>query len=185
MGVDPESRFEEIYGSSYGALLGYALRRCPDPDDAADVVAETFTVAWRRMAEVPEGDEARLWLFGVARNVLANQRRGERRHERRTAALRAELAASPVVASSLAAELPGEDLSPMGRVFRSLSDDDRELLALVAWERLDPGQIARTLGISRNAARVRLYRARKRFARGLDEAGIERPRAVVIEGSAL
>ncbi|MEV4112259.1 sigma-70 family RNA polymerase sigma factor [Nonomuraea sp. NPDC049695] len=180
MGVDPESRFEEIYGSSYGPLLGYALRRCSDPDDAADVVAETFMVAWRRMEEVPEGDEARLWLFGVARNVLANQRRGERRHEQRTAALRAQLAASPLVA-----EPPREDLSQLGRVFRALSEDDRELLALVAWERLDPGQIAKVLGISRNAVRVRLYRARKRFARGLAQAGIEYSRAVAMEGSSL
>ncbi|MEV0232543.1 sigma-70 family RNA polymerase sigma factor [Nonomuraea sp. NPDC050786] len=180
MGVDPESRFEEIYGSSYGPLLGYALRRCSDPDDAADVVAETFMVAWRRIEEVPKGDEARLWLFGVARNVLANQRRGERRHEQRTAALRAQLAATPLVA-----EPPGEDLSQLGRVFRALSEDDKELLALVAWERLDPGQIARVLGISRNATRVRLYRARKRFARGLAEAGIDCSRAVAMEGSNL
>ncbi|MFC4122622.1 RNA polymerase sigma factor [Nonomuraea zeae] len=70
-------------------------------------------------------------------------------------------------------------------MFRRLPDDDGELLSLVAWERLDPGQIARTLGISRNAVRVRLYRARKRFARGLAEAGIERAQAVAIEGSAL
>ncbi|MEV0378749.1 sigma-70 family RNA polymerase sigma factor [Nonomuraea sp. NPDC050643] len=178
MGDDPEGRFEEIYASSYRPLLGYALRRCPDPDDAADVVAETFLVAWRRLTEIPEGDEARLWLFGVARKVLANLRRGERRHERRTAALRGQLAAVP-----LAADPAGQDLSQMGRVFRALSEDDREVLALVAWERLDPGQIATVLGISRNAVRVRLYRARKRFARGLAKAGIDYSRAVAMEGS--
>jgi RNA polymerase sigma-70 factor (ECF subfamily) len=181
MGADPESRFEEVYGSSYGPLLGYALRRCADPDDAADVVAETFMIAWRRIAEVPEGDEAKLWLFGVARKVLANHRRGERRHEQRTAALRAQLAASPLVAQGP----PAADLSQLGRVFRALPDDDRELLSLVAWERLDPGQIAKTLGISRNAARVRLYRARRRFARALAEVGIDTGRAVAVEGSVL
>ncbi|GAA3666657.1 sigma-70 family RNA polymerase sigma factor [Nonomuraea antimicrobica] len=179
MGVDPESRFEEIYGSSYRPLLGYALRRCPDPDDAADVVAETFLTAWRRIEEVPHGDEARLWLYGVARNVLANHRRGERRHERRTAALRAQLAASP-----MAAERPAEDLSRIGQVFRALPEDDRELLALVAWERLNPGQIAKIVGVSANTVRVRLYRARRRFARGLAAEGIDHSRAVAIEGSA-
>lgn len=53
-----------------------------DPADAADAVAETFLVAWRRLGEVPDGREARLWLFGVCRRVLANHRRGElrRRH---------------------------------------------------------------------------------------------------------
>ncbi|MEV0615301.1 sigma-70 family RNA polymerase sigma factor [Nonomuraea sp. NPDC050404] len=178
MGVDPESRFEELYGASYRPLLGYALRRCPDPDDAADVVAETYLIAWRRLAEVPRGDEARLWLFGVARKVLANQRRGERRHERRTEALRAQLAASPLVAES-------PDLSQMGQVFKSLPEDDRELLALVAWERLSPGEIAKVLGVSANVVRVRLYRARRRFARRLNEAGIAHSHAVAFEGSTL
>ncbi|AQZ69321.1 RNA polymerase, sigma-24 subunit, ECF subfamily [[Actinomadura] parvosata subsp. kistnae] len=180
MGADPERRFEELYASSYRPLLGYALRRCPDPDDAADVVAETFMVAWRRIEEVPQEDEARLWLFGVARKVLANQRRGERRHEQRTAALRAQLAASPLVA-----ELPGEDFSQLGQVFRSLPEDDRELLALVAWERLSPSEIAKVLGTSANVVRVRLYRARSRFARRLAEAGVRHSRAVAFEGSRL
>ncbi|MER6506710.1 sigma-70 family RNA polymerase sigma factor [Nonomuraea sp. NPDC001636] len=180
MGADPESRFEEIYAFSYRPLLGYALRRCPDPDDAADVVAETFMIAWRRIEEVPGGEEARLWLYGVARKVLANHRRGERRHERRTEALRAELAAAPVVAGPSV-----EDLSPLARAFKTLSDDDRELLALVAWEKLDTGQIATALGITRNAVRVRLYRARRRFARRLAEAGVERTQAVALEGSPL
>ncbi|MFI7610041.1 RNA polymerase sigma factor [Nonomuraea terrae] len=178
MGVDPESRFEEIYASSYRLLLGYALRRCPDPDDAADVVAETFLIAWRRIEEVPKGDEARLWLYGVARKVLANHRRGELRHERRTAALRAELAATP-----LAAEPTGADFTAMGQVFRALPGDDRELLALVAWERLSPGQIAKVLGVSSNVVRVRLFRARRRFARGLAGAGIDHSHTVAFEGS--
>ncbi|WP_434096145.1 sigma factor-like helix-turn-helix DNA-binding protein [Streptosporangium roseum] len=57
-------------------------------------------------------------------------------------------------------------------VFRSLSDDDRELLSLVAWEGLGREEIATTLGLSRNAVRIRLYRARRRFSRALDEAGV-------------
>lgn len=82
----PVRRFVEIYESAYEPILGYVLRRYPHPETAADVVAETFTIAWRRIEEVPKGDEARLWLYGVARRVLANHRRGERRHEQRTAA---------------------------------------------------------------------------------------------------
>ncbi|WP_433513582.1 RNA polymerase sigma factor [Nonomuraea sp. CA-143628] len=180
MGTDPPDRFVEIYEQAYRPILGYVLRRCQDPDDAADVVAETFTIAWRRIEEMPEGDEARLWLFGVARRVLANHRRGERRHEQRTAALREQLAASPLLA-----HLPQQDLSAIGRVLADLSDDDRELLTLVAWEHLDTAQVARTLGLSRNAVRVRLYRARKRFSRGLAKAGIDHPRAIEFQESAL
>ena len=55
----------------------YALRRVDAPEDAADVVAETFLVAWRRFGEVPVDDGARLWLYATARQVIANQRRGD------------------------------------------------------------------------------------------------------------
>jgi DNA-directed RNA polymerase specialized sigma24 family protein len=72
-------RFEELYAANCGPILGYVLRRTDNPDDAADVIAETFLTAWRRLDAVPPGDEARLWLYGVARRVLANYRRGERR----------------------------------------------------------------------------------------------------------
>ncbi|MER5326668.1 RNA polymerase sigma factor [Streptosporangium roseum] len=177
MGFDPHGRFVQIYEHAYRPILGYVLRRCQDPDDAADVVAETFAVAWRRIDEIPPGDEARLWLYGVARKALANHRRGERRHERRTTALREQIAASPALAGPLPAEY-----TQLGQVFRGLNDDDRELLSLVVWEKLDTEQVARTLGITRNAVRVRLHRARKRFARALADAGIDLP---LFERSAL
>ncbi|MGV9323930.1 RNA polymerase sigma factor [Streptosporangium sandarakinum] len=170
MGLNSHSRFVQIYEHAYRPILGYVLRRCADPEDAADVVAETFATAWRRIDEIPPGDEARLWLYGVARHTLANHLRGERRREQRTAALREQILASPTLSGP-----PPAEYTQLGRVFRALSDDDRELLSLVAWEKLDTEQMARTLGITRNAVRVRLYRARKRFARALADAGIDLP----------
>ncbi|MFJ2031502.1 RNA polymerase sigma factor [Streptosporangium sp. NPDC087985] len=170
MGPNSHGRFVQIYEHAYRPILGYVLRRCTDPEDAADVVAETFATAWRRIDEIPPGDEARLWLYGVARNTLANHLRGERRHEQRAAALREQIIASPVLSGS-----PPAEYTQLGRVFRALPDDDRELLSLVAWEKLDTEQMARTLGITRNAVRVRLHRARKRFARALADAGIDLP----------
>ncbi|MEV7908225.1 RNA polymerase sigma factor, partial [Streptomyces anulatus] len=85
-------RFETVYRETYGQITAYAARRCDSPQDAADVVAETFTVAWRRMDELPSGEEATLWLYGVARRVLANHRRGEVRRQARSVELDAELA---------------------------------------------------------------------------------------------
>ncbi|WP_067179886.1 RNA polymerase sigma factor [Microtetraspora niveoalba] len=170
MGSDPHGRFVQIYEHAYRPILGYVLRRCEDPDDAADVVAEVFVTAWRRIDEIPSGDEARLWLYGVARRTLANHRRGERRHEQRTAALREQLAVSPALSGS-----PPGEYTQLGQAFRMLGDDDKELLSLVAWEKLDTEQVARTLGITRNAVRVRLHRARKRFARALAASGIDLP----------
>jgi DNA-directed RNA polymerase specialized sigma24 family protein len=72
--VEPtlEERFEGLFRQNYAAVRAYALRRAPH-DVAQDVAAETFLVAWRRLDDVP--DDALPWLYGVARRVLANQRR--------------------------------------------------------------------------------------------------------------
>ncbi|MFF4775339.1 RNA polymerase sigma factor [Microtetraspora fusca] len=165
---DPRlARFEAVYRETYGQITAYAVRRCDSPQDAADIVAETFTVAWRRIGELPPGEEAVLWLYGVARNVLANHRRGEVRRQARSVELDAEMA-------DLYGAAPdsGVALTAIAEVFRSLPDDDRELLSLVAWEGLDRHQIATALGVSRNAVRIRLHRARRRFSRALAEAGV-------------
>jgi RNA polymerase sigma-70 factor (ECF subfamily) len=73
---DAHIRFRRLFDDAERDLLAYALRRVDRPEDAADVVAETFLVAWRRLDDVPPGAQARLWLYGVARRQLANQRRG-------------------------------------------------------------------------------------------------------------
>ncbi|WP_157253475.1 RNA polymerase sigma factor [Nonomuraea typhae] len=160
-------RFAEIYTATYEQILGYAMRRCDSPEDAADIVAETYATAWRRVDRLPGGDEARLWLYGVARNTLANHRRGQIRRQRRSAELNVDIA-------DLYARTPEHtvELGAIARTFRELGDDDRELLSLVAWEGLDHAQIAKVLGVSRNAVRIRLHRARKRFSRALERAGV-------------
>lgn len=151
-------RFETVYAANHGPVLGYVLRRTGNPDDAADVIAETFLTAWRRLDDMPAGDAARLWLYGVARRVLANHHRGERRRSALADRLRADLAAAPPPP-----QFTGE-LAGIAQAFRRLPEADRELLALAGWEGLDAGQIAVTLGCSRNAARIRLHRARRRIA---------------------
>ena len=151
-------RFEEIYAANHAAIMGYVLRRTDNPDDAADVIAETFLTAWRRLGDVPDGGGARLWLYGVARRVLANHHRGERRRTALADRLRADLAAA-----YRAREYSGE-LAGIADAFGGLPAADRELLALAAWEGLDTGQIAAVLGCSANAVRIRRHRARRRFA---------------------
>src|SRR5580704_7606199 len=61
-----QRRFEVVYAAHRGPVLGYVLRRTGNPDDAADVIAETFLTAWRRLEEIPRDPQARLWLYGVA-----------------------------------------------------------------------------------------------------------------------
>ncbi|RSN14664.1 RNA polymerase subunit sigma-24 [Nonomuraea sp. WAC 01424] len=168
--TDSQHRFEAMYRQTYDQILGYAVRRCSSPEDAADVVAETYVIAWRRMAELPRGEAGKIWLYGVARRVLANHRRGERRRATRHAELTAEIEAL------YARPSPQTGTDEVGEAMNLLSDDDRELLALSIWEELDPGEIAKVLGCSRNAARIRLHRARKRFAKALEEARPPVPR---------
>jgi RNA polymerase sigma factor (sigma-70 family) len=160
------ARFRAVYDANYHRVLGYVLRRTSSREDAEDVVAETFLTAWRRLEQVPDGSGARPWLYGVARNTLANQRRGERRRKRLTGWLRTEPTSPQTVDA-------GSEVAWVAAAFARLRDCDREVLALAAWEGLDPGEIAVVLGCSRNAARIRLYRARRRLARELQAA---RPR---------
>jgi RNA polymerase sigma-70 factor (ECF subfamily) len=156
---EAEERFSRLYAAHARDVLTYALPRvAAGPEDAADVVAETFLVAWRRLDDVPPGDEAKLWLYGTARRTLANQRRGERRRNRLSSRLGEELA------TAVAASPPrSRDGAGLLRVLDGLREDDREILMLAGWEELKSPQIARVLGISAVAARARLRRARRRL----------------------
>lgn len=164
------ARFEEVYEANYHRILGYAMRRTHDVE-AADVVAETFTIAWRRLGDVPEGEAARLWLYGTARRVLANRRRAERRRVRLQARMRDRATLTSV-------ETEPANRDGLAAAFARVPADQRELLALVAWEELDSRQIATVLGCSTNAVRIRLHRARRRLAVELERDGIavKRPR---------
>lgn len=157
-------RFTKLYCEQGRDVLAYALRRVGDPETAADVVAETFLVAWRRLDEVPLDDRGRLWLYGVARLVIANLHRAERRRtrlgRRLAESLRTELATQPT---------PVGEATEVLRAIGELGEEDRELLLLISWEELSPGQAAEVLGISSLAARSRLHRARRRLRALLEQ----------------
>jgi RNA polymerase sigma-70 factor (ECF subfamily) len=162
---DTATRFERCFTDNYAAIAAYLLRRCASREDAEDAATEVFAVAWRRIGELPAPPEDRLWLFGVARRVLANQARGARRRERLWHRLRDRSA--PVDA-----EIPVRSGSGSAAIaLQSLSDGDRELLALLAWEGLEVGEIAQVLGVSAPVVSRRLYRARRRFEQALTVAG--------------
>ena len=160
---DAAYRFERLYRACYQDLLGYALRRTDPPEAAADVVADVFLVAWRRIDEIPP-DQARPWLFGVARKVMANHHRADRRSLDLAARLRRELARVDTVEPDVPPEI--------GRALRSLPEADQELLRLVAWESLTADELAVALDCTVNAARIRLHRARRRFAEALREPSL-------------
>jgi len=153
-------RFSGLYEEHYEHVLRYALRRT-DSEMARDVAAETFTVAWRRMEQLPA--EPLPWLYGVARRVLANELRGQHRRERLTSRL--ELAASvagvPTVQPDHAEEVTAT--THIRATMAKLSPQDQEVLQLIAWEDLDIADTAKVLGCSNTACKVRLHRARRRL----------------------
>ena len=153
-----EERFRRLYAADVDALLGFALRRADRAEDAADVVAETFLVAWRRFDDVPSWPQARLWLYGVARRVLANQRRGDGRRTALGGRLRQELA---TVLPDISHAVVERDV--IAAALDRLADRDREVLQLAAWEELTPAEIAEVLGVSAVAVRTRLSRSRARL----------------------
>ncbi|MGH2876982.1 MAG: RNA polymerase sigma factor [Solirubrobacteraceae bacterium] len=160
--------FERLVQDTRDDLLGYTLRRSVSPEDAADVLSETYLIAWRKLKQIPPGDQARLWLFGVARNVL---RQGANR--RRIAdALVQRLAREIRIADEIQPAAPATERTSgaLRAALATLPERDREILTLTAWEGLTPTEIAAVLGAPANLVRVRLHRARARLARRLKSA---------------
>ena len=154
-----EVKFRSAYEAHARTLLGYALRRTATPADAADVVAETMLTAWRRLDIVPDEPETILWLYGVARNVIANGDRTHRRQLRLTEKLRAQL-------DDVLEDLPMPDpalAAQVARAMQALTAVEREVLTLTATELLSPAEIAVVLDMKQNTVRTHLHRARKKL----------------------
>lgn len=161
----PERRFDPLFQAQYVAIYRYCLRRL-GPIDAEDATADVFAVVWRRIDELPSGDAARAWLFGIAYRVVGNQYRSRLRRHR----LATKLGAAADMPSR---PLEFEEFDPLYRAFDRLSMPDREVLRLSAWEGLNRGEIASVLGISENAVDQRLHRARARLKVRLGEPNVE------------
>lgn len=166
--VAAREQFEQLFRRHHAAVLAYARRRAPG-EVVDDVVGETFLVAWRRLEQVPA--EELPWLLGVARNVLATQRRGASRRRALTSRLSG---AEPEVGVS--ADLEAGD-GVLLEALAKLAPKDREALTLIAWDGLAPHEAAAAVGDSPGTFRVRLYRARRRL-RGLLEECPERVQRV-------
>ena len=142
-------------------------RDLPELQDAAGDThrgrhAETAASPLPVVRRVPADPMALPWLYGVARNTVANARRSAARRARLDARI-GEHAQYVWHDSSAATE--------MDAVLERLSDDDREVLMLVAWEGLGPADLGRVLGVSSSAAAVRLHRARSRLSAAWNDSG--------------
>jgi RNA polymerase sigma-70 factor (ECF subfamily) len=159
-GTGREEVFASVFDLAFAPLMAYARRRTAQLPDAEDVVAETFVVVWRRLDDLPTREAERLpWLYGIARRVLSNQRRAAARRGRLRN--RIEIATASQVLQSHS-PMPAV-LDAIGR----LKETDQEILRLVAWEGLTHAEVSIVVGISPNAAAVRLHRARVRLERAM------------------
>ncbi len=161
MAQPDEQRFERLHREHYDRLAAYLLRRA-DREVAEEVLARTFEIAWRRFAQMPE--EPLPWLIGVARNVLSSMRRSQGRRD----ALIERIASGGLPSAEDHADLLARR-ELVAAALAALSDAQREVLLLIAWEGLSQKEAATVIGCSAAALRVRLHRARRRLHHALAE----------------
>jgi RNA polymerase sigma factor (sigma-70 family) len=164
-------RFEQLYAETRVSILGYLMRRVSAPADAADLLAETYLIAWRKLEDVAEDEESRLWLYGVARRVASHHHRHEKVEQRLAETLRAGLGReAPAMRADR--DIPFGDV--ISAAIARLKPSDREIIELSAWERLTPAEIAAVTGMKPGAIRVRLHRIRTAIRTDLINAGYPR-----------
>ena len=167
---DTSERFRRLFDDHYRALFQYCARRLTVAE-ANDAMADTFVVAWRKIGQVPLGAEARPWLFGVARNVVKNAHRSSRRRERLRVKAWSVSGLPPDEPEALVVRHAEDEM--VVEVIATLSRSDQEILRLHTWEDLTASEIAVVLGVSPQAAHMRINRATTRFAKALTNAGYQ------------
>lgn len=153
MAIRSERAFTALYQEQYDDLLRFVRRRA-HATAVDDVVAETFTAAWRRRDELPH--DVRPWLFRTARYLMLNANRGQNRQD--ALAVKIGTVRESTTASSI------DDRLDLRAAWRSLSPADQEILALGIWEDLSQTEAATVLGCSRAAYSMRLTRAKRHLA---------------------
>lgn len=167
---DRSERFEAFYGAHHQSIAAYVRRRVIE-HDVEDVIAQVFLVAWRRFETIPPPPEGRLWLFGVARRMVADHRRSTIRRRRLNERL-AEEARGP---ARSAGTFEATQLR-IDRAMRALRPGEREVLRLILWDDVSHAEAAALLGCTANAVELRYRRARNHFRAAFLPRAPARPR---------
>lgn len=160
---EDDERITRLYRDTNKVVLAFLLRRCATAEDAADCLAETYRIAWQNRNRVPPGQEARGWMFGIARNVA---RAEWRRSERRSATTQA----LAVAAETWYVDPTSEHSNRLADALAELSPVDQEIVMMLSADGLAPRDVATALKLSPNVVRVRAHRARERLRHLLAEA---------------
>ena len=152
---DRDQRFTELLALNADTVNRYLINRhrAGDALDSEDLLSEVFGVAWRRLEEMPVGNELP-WLIAVARNRVLNMRTKQKRRLRRMQAVRPS-GSTPAAEDEVVAD------EALRAALDALPSTESEALRLSVWEGLTTPEIAEALGLSENAVRIRLSRARQ------------------------
>jgi len=159
--TDQENHLEALIRANASDLLAFLERRADPRADAADVLSETFIVAWKKAHKAPtDAIAGRMWLFAIARNLLLNTHRSTRRRQAVGNRLRQELEQSPADTDDL-------DALAVREAVRQLPAGLRELTELVHWEGFSLVEAAQITGVSSSTARSRYAAAKQRLRAAL------------------
>lgn len=163
---DRSAEVSDLVERESGKLLNYFLRRTSNHEDAADLLGETLLIVWRRERSIPEDEtQSRMWMYGIARKVLAGQRRGNRRRT----ALRQRLAEELNTPQPDHAD--DEMLDVVRSAIQQLDAIDQEIVRLHYWDGFSL-EAASLLGLRPATVRSRHARIRSKL-RIKFETGLE------------
>jgi RNA polymerase sigma factor (sigma-70 family) len=160
-----------LYERHVDAIYRFALRRCRDPEDVADLVASVFVEMFAAAAGYDQRrGSARAWLLGIAVRCLADQQRVGYRQAELEQRLGWRPEFEPDEFETVAEEIDAARAAPVVRraMSRELTDEEREIFLLVAAEGLTVAKAARALGITAGTGRMRLLRARRKLRTALE-----------------
>ncbi len=161
-----------VVDDNHRDLLRYLRRRVSSPEDAADLLGTTLLAVWENGARVPTNDhEARMWCFGIARNLLREHHRHTVKQVALADALRDHLRNTPGASAGADAQAERNIAAADARgALSRLDERSRELVMLVHWDGFSVAESARVLGMNASSARTRYGRALKRLERQLSSA---------------
>jgi RNA polymerase sigma-70 factor (ECF subfamily) len=173
-----EQHFEELVRRHSRPVLAYCLRRSTHTD-AHEAAADVFAVAWRKFGQVPDGEEALYWLFGVARRVLSNRERSRRRRVRLEDRIGSISEVAPAGPEAIVVRDAGDQ--EVIDALRRLDPTDQEVLALLVWDEVPRDEAARLLEISKETLHKRYQRALRRLERELPRPRKQRTTPPIVE----
>lgn len=170
-------RVEWAVRNHANALLVYFTRRVNPHHEAADLLAETFLVVWRRASVMPQADsEAKLWMFGIARNVLLHHYRRKSKQRTITATLTSMLSTHAPVGFER-----DQEFDALYLALEVLDERDRDIIGLVHWDGFSLVEVSSILSMKEGTVRSRYHRAREKLRAALDAVSSKTPETICVE----